>query len=231
MATDAISQIPSITNQGSTSVSDRAAIDKDKDMFLKLMIAQIRNQDPLQPMDPTQYVSQLATFSQLEQQTETNKQLASMSGVMSAVMSRADLSYIGMDVEAKLDVFAFKGNPTDFRYVTVASDKVEIVISNDKGEVVRTVEGSAENGEQEFTWDGRGDDGQLVANGNYKIKIKAVDGDGKDVQSVVSMRGVVKEVITENGVSVLVYENGTAVDSDMVVAARKPLMKDQQPSS
>jgi len=223
MAMDAISQVPSITNQGSSTVTDNMADNKDKDMFLKLMIAQIRNQDPLQPMDPTEYVSQLATFSQLEQQTETNKQLSSMSGIMSSVMSRADLSYIGMDVEAKLDVFAFKGAPTDFRYVTVGADKVEIVVIDENGDAVRTVEGSNTSGEQEFTWDGRGDDGQIVANGNYKININAVDGDGAPVQSVVSMRGVVKEVITENGVSVLVYENGTAVDSNRVVAARRPL--------
>ena len=70
MAMDAISQVPSITNQGSSTVTDNMADNKDKDMFLKLMIAQIRNQDPLQPMDPTEYVSQLATFSQLEQQFE-----------------------------------------------------------------------------------------------------------------------------------------------------------------
>lgn len=229
--TDAVDNVPSITNQGSNAISDKQGVDKDKDMFLKLMIAQIRHQDPLQPMDPTQYVSQLATFSQLEQQTATNKQLQAIGSAMGAVMSRADLSYIGMDVEAKLDVFKFNGKPTDFRYVTVGADKVEIVISNEKGEVVRTIEGNAGAGEQELTWDGRGDDGQLVENGVFKVKINAVDGDNKEVQSVVSMRGVVKEVITENGVSVLVYENGTAVDSDMVVAARKPLVKDQQPSS
>lgn len=228
MAIDAISQISSITSQGAATSTSK--VDDDKNMFLKLMIAQIKNQDPLQPMDPTQYVSQLATFSQLEQQTETNKQLATVSSAVSAVMSRADLSYIGMDVESKLDIFAYKGNPTDFRYVTSGSDKVEIVITNEKGETVRTVEGSAESGEQEFTWDGRDDNGQLAANGNYKIAIKAVDGEGNAVQSVVSMRGIIKEVITENGVSVLVYENGTAVDSDMVVAARKPLLTDQNTS-
>lgn len=229
MATDAITQISSITSQG-TAASTNTQVDDDKNMFLKLMIAQLKNQDPLEPVDPTQYVSQLATFSQLEQQTETNKQLATVSSSISAVMSRADLSYIGMDVEAKLDIFAYKGNPTDFRYVTSGSDKVEIVITNEKGETVRTVEGSVESGEQEFTWDGRGDNGQLVDNGNYKIAIKAVDADGNAVQSVVSMRGVIKEVITENGVSVLVYENGTAVDSDMVVAARKPLVPATSPS-
>jgi flagellar hook assembly protein FlgD len=135
-----------------------------------------------------------------------------------------------MDVESKLDIFAYKGNSTDFRYVTSGSDKVEIVISNDKGETIRTVEGSAESGEQEFTWDGRDDNGELVANGNYKIAIKAVDANGSAVQSVVSMRGIIKEVITENGVSVLVYENGTAVDSDMVVATRKPLIPDENTS-
>lgn len=226
MATDPISQISSITSQG-TAATTSTKVDDDKNMFLKLMIAQIKNQDPLQPMDPTQYVSQLATFSQLEQQTETNKQLATVSSAVSAVMSRADLSYIGMDVESKLDIFAYKGNSTDFRYVTSGSDKVEIVISNDKGEAIRTVEGSAESGEQEFTWDGRDDNGELVANGNYKIAIKAVDSSGSAVQSVVSMRGIIKEVITENGVSVLVYENGTAVDSDMVVAARKPLIPEE----
>jgi flagellar basal-body rod modification protein FlgD len=229
MATDPISQISSITSQG-TAASTSTKVDEDKNMFLKLMIAQIKNQDPLQPMDPTQYVSQLATFSQLEQQTETNKQLATVSSAVSAVMSRADLSYIGMDVESKLDIFAYKGNSTDFRYVTSGSDKVEIVISNDKGETIRTVEGSAESGEQEFTWDGRDDNGELVANGNYKIAIKAVDANGSAVQSVVSMRGIIKEVITENGVSVLVYENGTAVDSDMVVATRKPLIPDENTS-
>jgi len=222
--TEAVTGVAGITEQARVQASSTASgMSEDYEMFLRILVTQMQNQDPLSPMDATEYVSQLATFSQVEQLTNANAKLDEMSSVLVGGMARLDLGYIGMDVEAKVSEFKADGKPIDFRYVTDGADSVEIVITDREGNVVRTVTGESGAGEQRFTWDSKDDSGSLVDEGSYRIEIKALDKDGKQVSSVISMTGLVSEVITENGLSVLVFENGTTVDSANVVAIKKPL--------
>lgn len=219
--TDTIAPLSSISNQATDVASaTKNAHSKDYDMFLKMLVAQMKNQDPLSPMDPTEYVSQIATFTQVEQLTSMNTKMDGLYNSVGATLARMDMGYIGKEVESKLDVFSFKGGETEFRYVTAGSENVEIQILNVAGDVIRTENGVAGDGEHIFKWDGRDDSGAVVSEASYKIQLKAMDADGNDVPSLVSMRGIIDEVITENGVSILVYENGTSVDSSSVVSVK-----------
>ena len=88
-ATSAVGQGPAQTGAASDSASSQAAsaLSVDYNTFLKLLIAQMKNQDPTNPMDATQQVSQLATFSQVEQTIQSNKNLESL--ISSSVLSEA----------------------------------------------------------------------------------------------------------------------------------------------
>lgn len=217
--TEAVNGVAGISEAARTDQNPAAAkMGKEYEMFMKLLVAQMKNQDPLSPMDATEYVSQLATFSQVEQLTSVNAKLDGMSSVMVSGMARLDIGYIGKKVEAKISDFKADGNPVEFRYVTDGADSVQIVITDPDGNVVSETTGDASAGEQEFTWDSRNTSGDLVESGSYSIEVKGLDENGESVGSVVSMSGLVSEIITENGLSVLVYKNGTTVDSSDVVA-------------
>ena len=85
MNVDMTTQIPTGANQGTQQTSKTAV---DYQSFLKLLIAEMKNQDPTKPMDSTQYVAQLATFSQVEQSVQTNTKLDQI--MQSSALSQAD---------------------------------------------------------------------------------------------------------------------------------------------
>lgn len=192
-------------------------------MFLKLLTAQLRNQDPTNPADATEYISQIATFTQVEQLVQMNSGMAGLQALVSAALVRLDLSYVGREVEAKVSEFRFDGQAVPFAYVSSGASEVEIVVLGQDGEPVFTAEGDPASGEHSFEWDGRGDGGSVLPAGTYRIEVRAKDSQGESVDSVVSIKGVVDEVITENGASLLVLRNGTMIDSSMVVGVRNPL--------
>lgn len=204
-----------------TQVAGGQPTGKDYDMFLRLLTTQMKNQDPTAPMDATQFVSQIATFTQVEQLTQMNSRVEVLGSLFAGSLARLDLGYVGMEVEAKVSAFKFDGNPVDFRYVTNGADTVEISVVDALGNTVRTVEGDASAGEQAFSWDGLDDGGAVAPQGQYRLVVSAKDADGNALESVTSMRGIIEEVITEAGASILVYSNGTAVDSSMIVGAKK----------
>lgn len=221
--TDAISPVAPTAAQVQQTASASAS-SKDYNMFLRLLTTQMKNQDPTAPVDATEFVSQIATFTQVEQLTQINSGVSELSKLFTGSLARLDLGYVGMEVEAKVDVFKFDGNPVDFRYVTNGAETVEISVVDVTGNKIRTVDGDATSGEQKFVWDGLNDDGSIAPQGQYRLEVVAKDAAGKQLDAVTSMRGLVEEVVTEAGVSILVYTNGTAVDSSMVVGARKPMV-------
>ncbi|ANT53378.1 flagellar hook assembly protein FlgD [Mesorhizobium amorphae] len=85
MTVDMTTTIPTGANSTTTSTSKTAV---DYQSFLKLLIAEMKNQDPTKPMDSTQYVAQLATFSQVEQSVQTNTKLDQI--MQSSALSQAD---------------------------------------------------------------------------------------------------------------------------------------------
>src|SRR5919106_1747230 len=78
---------------------DKAEISKDYDMFLRLMTAQLKNQDPLQPLDGTEFVAQLAQFSGVEQQIKTNERLDALLGALTRSAAEVSLGFLGRTVE------------------------------------------------------------------------------------------------------------------------------------
>lgn len=217
---DAVNPVAPAAAQAPATATPKAT-SKDYDTFLRMLTTQMKNQDPTAPMDATQFVSQIATFTQVEQLTQMNSRVEALGSLFAGSLARLDLGYVGMEVEAKVDAFKYDGRPVDFRYVTGGAETLEITVVDTAGNTVRTVNGDPDAGEHEFVWDGNDDGGFAVPEGQYRLVVLAKDAEGQPVQAVTSMRGLVEEVITEGGASILVYSNGTAVDSSMVVGARK----------
>ena len=114
----------------------------DKEAFLKLLMAQLKHQDPLEPVDGSEFVAQLAQFSQLEQSVTQSKQLDIISMQMTGLASNEAVGLIGKEVTVSGDKISYDGidSPTIGVSIESPAEQVTITIRDEKGDVVRTLE-------------------------------------------------------------------------------------------
>lgn len=206
MSTNATTPVPAATTAGAA----KAKVDYQS--FLKLMTAQLRNQDPLAPMDGSQFITQLAQFSTVEQSVEANATLTQLLDTLKASTTRFDMAFLGRTVEASTDTFGLTGGEARLAYAVDASAaKVRIDILDGEGKPVRSLPGEIGAGRHELHWDGRLTDGSAAPDGTYRVKVVAQNaaGDALDAATVVSDR--VKEVRQVDGASIFVLEGGAQI--------------------
>ncbi|MFT7433609.1 MAG: flagellar basal-body rod modification protein FlgD [Alphaproteobacteria bacterium] len=160
-----------------------AAADMNFETFMTLLVTQLQNQDPLEPMDNQQMTAQLAQFSSLEQNITQNEHLAKIAGQADYSQQGVALSYVGKDALVPGAITASNGtNDVSLNYKvedTVTNVSVEIL--NGDGEVVRTMEGGIAQGRNEAIWDSKDDAGNAVEAGFYSFRVSGVDPNGEDV--------------------------------------------------
>jgi len=169
--------------------------------FLKLLVTQMRNQDPVNPMNSKEFASQLAQFNSVEQLIGVNKSLTSLKNsqdLMRTEMINSMASTLaGKNIHALSNEINLKaGGNSNINYdLANPADKVQIIIKDAaSGSEVRTetINGAAA-GENNWTWDGKTDDGLSAPEGKYDIEIKATNGD-KNVQSRMFIDGIANKV-------------------------------------
>jgi flagellar basal-body rod modification protein FlgD len=180
---------------GSTSTGTLSA---SFDSFLKLLTAQLQHQDPLSPMDATQFTSQLVQFSTVEQAVQTNSQLGQLTRLTQASSLTSALSLMGMRVEYGGGQIALgqQGGASIAYTLPQGADKVTVTIRNASGAVVRQAQGPTAAGNQAFAWDGLGDNGLRLPAGSYSAEVAAVGADGSPAQVSRGGSGVVDGVET-----------------------------------
>ena len=202
----------------SKSALSNATASTDFNSFLTLLTSQLRNQDPLNPQDSTQFVSQLATFSSVEQQIESNRLLESISASLgnNDLVSAAG-AWIGRTVEATTDRVAFSGDAVTLTAPRGAQGVARDVVVRDGAgnEVLRRPIGDAE---QRFVWDGKDNSGLVAPQGVYKIAVETVDSEGKVASAPLAVTARVDEARTSEGGVELVLANGARVAPSAVRA-------------
>jgi len=167
-----------------------------KDDFLLLLVAQLENQDPMNPADATEFTSQLAQFSSLEQLENANKSLEGLAAMSSEMERMSALGLIGQDIVAQTSEFHFSGDPLQLGYrLEAPADDVKLYVLNQTGSTVATISAQeTDPGEYFISWDGLSDLGMPVDPGDYSLAIRAIDDDDQIIQTESLIRGRVEAV-------------------------------------
>ena len=164
-----------------TTAQPRNSIAASFDSFLQLLTAQLAHQDPLSPLDATQFTNQLVQFSSVEQAIQTNRQLEQLTGLIESGTLTSALGFIGLDVAFSADRLRLgaDGGATIDYSLPQAADQVAITVRDAKGAVVHQGTGPAGAGSQSYAWDGRKADGVRAEAELYRVEIRATDSSGR----------------------------------------------------
>lgn len=191
----------------------------DFNTFLKLLTAQMKNQDPLQPMDSTAFVAQLASFSSVEQQIGSNTRLDKILNSLDGSGAQSLAGWIGREVRAPTSA-AFSGKPIDVGVSPVDSaTKAVLVVKNDFGrEVSRSAVSPTAT---DVSWNGTDSNGNAVANGQYSFSLESYNGDTLLSTQTGQVFGKVTEARkNSDGDTVLVLDGGAEVKPSDITAVR-----------
>ena len=147
-----------------------------QNQFLTLFTTQLKNQNPLDPMKNEAFVAQLAQFSQLEATTAMKNSLDSMVSSMKSDRMLAGSSLIGRKVAVPDGPATLLGGQpvTGSVDLPTGADGVKFEVYNDKGQLVRSqILGAQTAGSMNLSWDGLDNNGQAMADGNYRFKVTA----------------------------------------------------------
>lgn len=189
-----------------------------KDAFLKMLVTQLKNQDPLNPMDGADFTAQLAQFSSLEQLQNVNTQLEFLSLYQVSLNNAQSVNLLGKDVTAKGDIVKVEGVPVDLTYdLSADARKVTIDIYNESGDLVETLESNNQKeGKNSVTWDCSG-----VAHGNYTFEVTAIDANENVIPAYTIMTGRVTGVTFKEGTPYL-FVNGREIAFGNIISVNEP---------
>jgi flagellar basal-body rod modification protein FlgD len=182
-----------------SSTPTQAEIGSEFNSFIKLLTAQIRNQDPLAPLDSTQFVEQLATFSTLEQQVGSNSRLDGIASIMSDLHAVLASDWLGERVTVESSWVPFSGDPVSYQFDRPEDvDRAVLTIRGHDG--TPTWSETLDLNEQDFSWDGRRSDGTQIEGDTLNQFSIDLFRSGEYVGSVAPhLHTTVTDVATENG--------------------------------
>lgn len=197
-----------------------------KDDFMKLMSAQLKNQDPINPMKNEEMAAQLAQFSALEQMMNVNQNLEKMTASQKPTEHAIAASLIGKRVGTDAAKFAFSKGSTPEMKFELPSDAqtVDVSVVDAKGEVIRSYElGAMQKGMQSIKWDGKNNKSLDQQEGDYSFRVTATDSQNKPVIVKTGTSGIVSGVVFEQGKAFLmVNDKKVALDTIGKIEADSP---------
>ena len=193
------------TTTTSTLETSRAGIADNFDTFLSILTTQLKNQNPLDPLDTNQFTQQLVQFTGVEQQLKTNQFLETLMLSGQNTAKSDAVSYIGKEVTSSGKSGELSGSNAAFWAYSADANAANatITIKDAKGQIVYNQTGPLASGPGTFRWDGKGSDGNVKPNGVYTIDIQGKDASGKDVKISTASIGIVTAVDFTGDVPVL----------------------------
>jgi flagellar basal-body rod modification protein FlgD len=218
MAVTPASSAAAATSQSAIS---RSTIANNFDTFLLLLTTQLKNQNPLDPLDTNQFTQQLVQFAGVEQQIRSNESLEALVNLNKTSQLSTAMNYVGATVTADGATSALKDNVATWYITSPRAASATINITDATGNIVFTRETTLDSGTYSYTWDGKKSDGTTAPEGQYTIKINAKDTNGQGVTVSTQFSGVVDAVDLSGSEPLLMI--GTALLSlDKIKAVQRP---------
>lgn len=216
-----ISSIATAQPGAATGNTAAAKLADNFDNFLKLLTTQLRYQDPLSPLDSSEFVGQLVQFSQVEQSINTNKNLEKLLSLQQGNLISVGLGYIGRTVEAKGEISPLVDAKAEFSYTLNQNAAAStIAIANADGRVVFSSIGETSAGRHNFVWDGLDNNGDAVPDGVYRFVVSALNKNAEQIGTTTTTTAKVTGI--ENGENGLLLLFGDVkVSFEKIISVRE----------
>lgn len=201
-----------------STAAQSSSLTSDFDSFIKMLTAQARYQDPLAPIDSTEFASQLAQFSMVEQQVQTNDMLAALYGLTGTSNMASLAGWVGMEARANTPMY-FDGNPIEISpNPYLLADEVFLIVTDDDGNETQRKQIAVSD--EPVMWLGLSDTGDLIDHGVYHFTIESYQDDELILADPADVYGRIVEAQVIQGEVVLVLQGGQSVLASSVTALR-----------
>ncbi len=213
-----LSTLSAITQANASTSQTKKQGTLTQEDFFNLFVAQLKYQNPLEPMDNYQMATQMAQLGSMESLNQMNLSLQNMAANQASTSSLQASGLIGKKVEATGYVLSKEnGTVSAGGYQLSKPGKVTIRIYNAQGTLVRTLEeGVKDTSKQKVVWDGKSQEGEKLPDGRFAFKISATDENGQSIAASSSMVGTVTGISFENGVTYLMLGSEKISLSDIM---------------
>ena len=231
--TSSISGLDVLTNaqtSGKDSASSKTKLFDDMEAFLYLLTQQLKYQDPLDPMDTSEYTNQLVQYAQVEQSIQSNKYLETIVAQNVNSMATQAISYMDQTVQALSDNLPLQDGSAKFSYILDAdASSCVVAVKDASGNYVKTFTGVERSaGRHEITWDGKDNNGNQLEDGAYVLVVTAIDSAGSTIKVQKTVFGKVTGVAYD-GSTVAIGMGDVAVNMNSILAIHAP--DKQQPAA
>lgn len=185
---------------GTKSADNQAQLEEDLNQFLTLLVTQLENQDPLDPMDSTEFTSQLVQFASVEQQIFQNANLEQLVSLQQNTQISSMVNFIDRVVEVPGQALPLENGQAEFTYtLPVNAKSATVFIRDQNGVTVLEQDAETTAGQHTFVWDGKDNNGQTVADGEYAAVVTGLDGQNEILDITQTAFGRVTGVGVHNG--------------------------------
>jgi flagellar basal-body rod modification protein FlgD len=218
--TSASSGTSSTTTQ--TGDDALASLSGDYTNFLTLLTAQLKNQDPLSPMDATQFTQQLVQFSAVEQQINGNKKLDQLIGLQSTANAYGAVGFVGTTIAADSADVPLQNGKSKFDYTIDKTGAATLKILDASGNIVMLKQVDGQVGTHPVEWDGTDYFGNQLPDGKYTVAVSVTDPNtGKATDAAITSYGKVDQAVIADG-KVFLKMGDVSVPLEDVIRISKP---------
>jgi len=210
--------IDAVNSQSQNSINASKAYENpkgtlDKDGFLKLLVTQLKYQDPLNPLDNDQFIQENTMFSQLEQMTNANTELGNLSDKLTGNDKGYAVNYLGKYIATGSESINLNSSGADpITYNLPENAQVNASIVNSDGKNIANIDLGVQNaGKQTFKWNGKDNNGSYASYGEYSVSLSAQDSSGRTIP-IERNAGKVVSVQFNNGGATLITDTGSQIN-------------------
>ncbi len=208
--------------EGTQSAAAQAKIDEDLNRFLNLLVTQLKNQDPLDPLDANEFTSQLVAFAGVEQQIFANSNLEKLLQLEQTNQISALVDFIGTTVEATGRTMPLQDSQAEFGYtMPFSANTATITITSRAGLTVFQGDADTSSGKHLFAWDGRNNSGVLQPDGAYNVLVSGTDFSGNLLEITQTVFGRVTGAGVDGGLANLFLGDDITIAQDKVLAVKE----------